>query len=187
MDSRTRHLSVRAGPADPARHILLVRSHVNLEDRVLYVNDRLSDQCLEIGVIPMVLRLDEWPTAPLKDPSNLHKPYGWVPPYVGDPDDHHDVDCICGACATGEDPEMIYAPFCPELIAQQTIDAELDDESFTMYVDTLDYSFSMDIILRALPWEESEALIDKMLFDEAEDSMRLQNQVQMRILDSAHG
>jgi hypothetical protein len=157
---------------------------MNLVDRILYVNDRLGEQCLSIGVIPMILRAEEWIAAPVKDPSNLHKPYGWVPPYVStDLEEHHPDGCKCSACVAGLDPETIYAPFCPEIIAQQTIDAELDDQTFTMYVDTLDYSFSMHVIHRALPWEEREALIDGMLFDEAEDSMRLQNQVQMKILD----
>lgn len=155
---------------------------MNLEDRILYVNERLSEQCLEIGVIPMVLRANQWPTSPLKDPSNLHRPYGWVPAYVGE--GVHEIDCGCSACIAGvELHETIYAPFCPELIAQQTIDAELDDQMFLMYVDTLDYSISMHIIHRSLPWEAREAFIDKQLFDEAEDSMRLQNQVQMKILD----
>lgn len=156
---------------------------MNLVDRILYVNDRLTEQCLEIGVLPRALTKAHWLTADLNDPSNLHRQYGWVPPIIGGPDEHHPAGCPCSGCVEGRDPEMITQPFCPELVAEQSFEADLDDQQFEMYVDVLDYSVSMHIIHRDLPWQEREALVDKALFDEAEDSMRLQNVVQMRILD----
>lgn len=156
---------------------------MNLVDRILYVHDRLSEQCLDIGVVPQAMSKDEWDRADLVDPSNLHRRYGWVPPIVGGPDEHHPDGCACSACQEGRDPELIIQPFCPELIAEQSLEAELDDQHFAMYVDVLDYSVSMHIAHRDLPWEQREVMVDKALFDEAEDSMRLQNAVQMRILD----
>jgi hypothetical protein len=149
-------------------------------DRITYTRNRLTEHCLEMGILPVALSLAEWEITNYEDPSNLHKPYGWVPPIV-DPHGRHPEPCLCAHCQEGADPETIHLPFCPELIAEQC--TTLDDEEFEQYIDVLDWSFSLHVTHRETPWEEREALIDKLLYDAAEDSMALQNGVQMATLD----
>lgn len=151
-------------------------------DRKKYIHDRFMGNCLTIGVLPMHMTKAEWAKAALPDPSNLHRPYGWVPPFAVEGDTHQ-PNCPCSGCLNQADMDTIYVPFCSELIAEQTILVGLDDDQFHTYIDIVDYSVSMHIIHRLVPWEEREALIDNSLFDEAEDSMRLQNAVQMALLD----
>jgi hypothetical protein len=149
-------------------------------DRITYIRDRLTAHCLEMGVLPVVLGELEWKVCDYPDPSNLHKPYGWAPP-VTDPDGRHPEGCGCSHCLEGNDPEPIYIPFCPEIIAEQCV--TLNEEEFEQYIDVLDWSFSLHVTHRDMPWQEREALIDKLLYDEAEGSMSLQNAVQMASLD----
>ena len=138
--------------------------------RAKLVRERLV-QCLdhEIGAIARPMTRFEWlATSDLSDPSNLHRPYGWIPP--------HEV-----AGAADDDFATVIAPFCPGLIAEQT--RFLLDEAFLHYVDTIEYQLCLHIVHRDLPWQEREALIDKQLWETAPGSMELQNRVQLRILD----
>jgi hypothetical protein len=138
--------------------------------RTMLVHDRLVHSLVdEIGATARPMTRFEWAVADLSDPSNLHKPYGWIPPYEveGDPDD---------------ESATIIAPFCPGLIAEQT--RFLYDSPFEEYVDIIDYSMSLQIIHRHLPWPEREAAVDHRMWEEASGSMELQNRIQMRILDT---
>jgi hypothetical protein len=153
-------------------------------ERIAYVSHRLTTHLHDIGAVPLTLSKFSWSNATLPDPSNLHRMYGWVPPYTNE-NVSHPEDCPCSACADHADVETVVAPFSPELIVDQS--RFLDDEHFTMYVDTIEWSVSMHITHRTMPWEEREAFIDKQLFDVAEDSMSLQNDVQMKILDGVNG
>lgn len=151
--------------------------------RLQYVTNRLTSHCFELGVLPVVLSRAEWDVATYEDPSNLHKPYGWVPPFE-DREARHPEACGCYHCRQGHDPQTIYIPFCPDIITEQSL--ALDDELFENYVDVVEWSFSLQITHRDLPWQEREALIDKLLLDEGEGSMQLQNDVQMASLDRGH-
>lgn len=156
---------------------------MNLEDRLAYVSHRLTTHLHDIGAVPLTLSKFSWTNATLPDPSNLHRMYGWVPPYVND--SPHPAECGCSACADGTEVETVVAPFSPELIVEQS--QSLDDGDFEQYVDTIEWSVSMHITHRDVPWEAREAMVDKTLFDVAEDSMRLQNKVQMLVLDGVRG
>ena len=151
-------------------------------NRTEQVTLRLSSHILDVGILPMYLSKEAWAKAELEDPSNLHKPFGWAPPIAGDPDASHPENCSCYHCSNGDDPEVIWLPFCADIIAEQS--AHLDDEQFSNYLDVITWTISMQITYRHLPWEEREALIDKQLVDDAEGSMRLLNEVQMAVLDT---
>lgn len=148
-------------------------------NRIEHVTARLTDMLHDIGCVAQPLSKFEWLNTPLADPSNLHRMYGWVPPFLVD--GPHPVPCLCSACDAGASVETVVGAFSPELIAEQT--AFLDDRHFEAYVDTIHWSFSMHILHRHLPWDEKEALVDKAMYDVAEDSMVLQNDVQMFILE----
>jgi hypothetical protein len=142
---------------------------LNTAARTTLVHDRLV-HCLadEIGAIAQPLTLFEWMTTDLADPSNLHRPYGWVPPY--------EIDGEPAAEAA-----TVVAPFCPALIADQT--RFLLQREFEQYLDTIEYQLCLHIVHRSLPWQEPEALVDRLLYDTAPGSMELQNRVLLRILD----
>jgi hypothetical protein len=137
--------------------------------RAKLVRDRLV-HCLdhEIGTIARPMTRFEWLTTDLSDPSNLHRPYGWIPPFelLDSPDD---------------ETATVIGPFCPALIAEQT--RFLLDEPFVQYIDTIEYQLCLHILHRHLPWQDRESLVDKLLWDTAPGSMELQNRVQLRILD----
>jgi len=143
---------------------------VNTADRTTLVRDRLV-HCLadEVGAVPRPMARFELAIADLADPSNLHKPYGWVPP------------CEVEGDAEAESATVI-APFSPALIAEQT--RFLYAADLLLYLDTIEFSMCLHIVHRHLPWAEREAAVDARLWDVAPGSMELQNRVQMRILDS---
>lgn len=150
-----------------------------LEARTKIIHDRLVAHFLDAAVVPKPMSKFEWSTADLNDPSRVHKPYGWVPPQKAE--GRHPEDCECFACVRGEVVELIVAPFCPALIAEQT--TGLDDETFHMYLDVIDYTTSLHITYRDLPWEERERTVDDKLYEVAPGSMELLNAVQMGALD----
>lgn len=86
----------------------------------------------------------EWAVTDLADLSNLHRPYGWIPPYEAE--DNPDADMA-----------TVIGPFCPALIAHQT--RFLYDKEFIQYPDTIEFSMSLHIIHRHLPWQEREATV----------------------------
>lgn len=156
-------------------------------DRVAARADRLTDRLvehfLEAACLPQPLLKWEWMTRELPDPANVNRPFGWVPPFPADGE--HPEPCRCSACLAGDEVETILAPFCPELIAEQT--ADLDDEAFDQYLDVIDFCTSLHIIHRHLAADERQRLVDSMLYDQAPGSMELQNAVQMRVLDRMLG
>lgn len=137
-----------------------------MNDRIDYLAQRLIEHHTEIGSEPVVLSKLGWVNSTYPDPSNLHKAYGWVPPFE-------------------REDGTVVAPFCPSLIVEQS--SFLDDASFESYCDTIEWSMSLHVTHRALAWYDREALIDKTLLELAEDSMQLQNRVQMQILDGISG
>lgn len=155
-----------------------------INDRARRITERLVTNFLMAAVVPKPMTKFEWATtAELSDPSNLHRPYGWVSPFtVGGP---HPEGCGCSGCVAGDNPEMILAPFCPTLIAEQT--ADLDDDIFEKYVDTLEFCTSWHIVHRDLSWEDRERTVDDLLYDTAHGSMELLNAIQMGILDRMTG
>lgn len=152
---------------------------MNLQERAAAIAARLVDHLHEIGAVPQPMTKFEWMNAKLEDPSNLHRMYGWVPPFVADVS--HPEGCGCTVCCAGVDAETVVAPFCPELIAEQS--EFLDDDLYDAYMDTIHWSLSMHILYRHMDWQEREIAVDKKLLEIAEDSMQLQNDVQMRILE----
>jgi hypothetical protein len=147
--------------------------------RVDQLTDRLVDHFLEAAVLPQPMLKWEWLVSDIPDPTGVNKQFGWVPPFAIE-GEHPDY-CRCSACAAGDDVETIVAPFCPELIAEQT--ADLDDAAFEQYVDVIDFCSSLHIIHRHRPADERQRLVDNALYDQAPGSMELQNAVQMRVLD----
>lgn len=155
---------------------------MTVTDRTVEVMDRLNAHCLYIGILPAAKIKEQWATADLYDPSNLHRPYGWVPPFH-EPEIAHPEICPCAACAAGANVATFVLRFCPEIIAEQSVEVGLDDEHFTLYLDVIEYLISMFVLHRDKPWDEREALVDKALWDEAEDSLKLLTSVQMAVLD----
>lgn len=150
-----------------------------IEARTGLVNDRFVAHFLDAAVVPRPMTKFEWSTAAFVDPSRLHKPYGWMPPFGLDGE--HPTGCACYACERGENVELILAPFCPALIAEQT--AHLDDHMLEHYLDAVDYMTSLQIAYRSMAWQERERLIDLALYEAAPGSMEILNEVQMLALD----
>lgn len=151
----------------------------DVDARSRRVEDRLVAHFREAGVVPVPMSKFEWASPDLSDPSRLHRPYGWVPPCPTE--GSHPDGCGCSACREGRDVELIVAPFCPALIAEQT--AALDDATFERYLDVIGYVGSLHIVHRDLPWGERERKVEESLYETAPGSMQLLNQVQMAILD----
>lgn len=140
-----------------------------IAERTKLVNDRLVFHFEDIGCVLQPMSKFEWTTAQLEDPSNLHRPYGWVPPFEG----------------KNGDEFAIFAPYCPSLIAEQTVD--LDDGDFDSYLSGIEFITALQIANRNLPWQERERVIEARVWTEGEDTLRLMSAVQMAVLDKMHG
>lgn len=130
----------------------------------------------DMHVIPFVYSRFEWLTKPLDDPNNLHRMYGWLPPKEVPPEEGPE---FAGSHV------IVIAPFCPEIIAEQTLHLTAEEHAF--YMDTIFVSTALHLAHRDKPLEERERIIEEYMWTEGEDSMRLMNAVQMRALDIIRG
>ena len=137
-----------------------------IAERTKLVNDRLVFHFEDIGCVLQPMSKFEWATAQLEDPSNLHRPYGWVPPFT-------------------DEKGAIFAPYCPSLIAEQT--AHLDDGDFESYLSGIEFITALQIANRNLPWQERERVIEERIWAEGKDTLSLMSAVQMAVLDKMHG
>src|SRR5262245_57741741 len=135
--------------------------------RVDRLTERLVEHFFEAAVIPHPMLRWEWLACGFEDPTGANRPFGWVPPFTTE--GTHPDHCRCAGCRDGDDVEMILAPFCPELIVEQT--AHLDDDQFEQYIDVIDYCTSLHIVHRHKPPIERQRIVDSCLYDQAPGSM----------------
>ncbi len=110
----------------------------------------------------IVLRLhthapDEWLRDAPEDETNLHRPYGYVPPTL---DDLH---------------------FCPDIVVAQC--ADLKDEEFEDYLNVIEIHIYGHIT--HMNDDDVERVVDRAVYDVAPGSTALMSRVQMQALDRA--
>jgi len=105
----------------------------------------------------------DWDATAPADPTNLHRPFGWVPPFEV------------------EIGKAIFM-FSPELIARQT--AALTDVEFQQLIDVIQFMADGHLIHSFLddPTERTR-LVEQQLHTTAPGSFQLLSRVQMLILD----
>lgn len=140
-----------------------------------HIRDVLVAHFEEMHVQPYPYSKFEWKANPIPDENNLHHLYGWVPPKQID----------SSSDETLKDHDIVIAPFCPEIIAEQTL--HLDQDEFAAYMDCLRVQTALHVAHRAKPLAERERIIEEYMWQEGEDSLRLMNAVQMRALDKLLG
>ncbi|HVV38345.1 MAG TPA: hypothetical protein VHC63_17180 [Acidimicrobiales bacterium] len=124
--------------------------------RLRLVEDRFSEIAEALGLELLFIAPSDWWRAAPADPSNLHRPFGYLPT---------------------TDLRTLHAS--PELILEQT--TGLDEADFDAYLDALEVHVYKHITY--FDEDDVEGLIDRDIYAMAPGSMRLLNAVSMEILD----
>ncbi len=135
-----------------------------MSDRTESIETYFREAMSRVGAIGLPLTPERWEAEAPEDPSNLHRPFGWMPPYQ-------------------RAPGLFVFRFCPTLIASQT--AHLDDKALTEYLEAVSFCADLHITHWELSDDDREALITRALYDIASGSLALLGDVQMRALDAA--
>lgn len=135
-----------------------------MSERAETIESYFREAMIRVGGIALPLTPERWEAEAPEDPSNLHRPFGWMPPYQ-------------------RAPGLFVLRFCPTIIEAQT--AHLDDTQLEEYLNVLSFSADLHITHWERPPEDRERLIDRTLYDIAPGSMQLLNDVQMRAMDTA--
>lgn len=110
------------------------------------------------------------------------------PAAIEDPDEYSNARFGWSWPVPNEDPALdagLIAPFCPEIIDQQT--AHLDDHDFDTYLNAIVWMCDMFI---AYTYETPDihqraTRVENELFDTAHGSIATLSEVQLRVLDTA--
>lgn len=129
--------------------------------RTQSIHNRFATQCQDLPAVLETFDAATWATLVHDDPTNLHRPFGFAVPFRRDAE--------------------VIVQVCPELVALQS--AELDDETFTDYLNALEWHIDVHIVHLDLPIAEAEEIVDRRLAEDALGSMALMNSVQARALD----
>jgi hypothetical protein len=137
---------------------------MSMADRIAVISERLEKFYRSTYSVPVVVPLERWDSDAPPDPTRLHRPFGFSPPYE-----------VAGFVAR-------RFAFCPELIAAQTSD--LGDVGLHEYLDYIEYHSSLHLAHAGMDVYELEEVIDRVVADSAIGTLCLVNEVQMRCLDA---
>jgi hypothetical protein len=138
-----------------------------LDARVDTIVARLEEMAADFAVLDTYDDAEHWWEDAPADPTNLHRPFGFVPPI---PD--------------GLTTTLIW-PVCPEIITEQT--AHLNDRDLEGYLVTLGMHAGLHVGVDVAGGEETpyeiEAMVDRVTYEMSPVIAAMVNEVQMRVLD----
>jgi len=115
-----------------------------------------------VGCIAIPLNSDRWEAEVPAEPSGVHRPYGWMPPYQ-------------------RVPQLFVFRFCPTIIDSQT--AHLSDDRMEEYLDAVAFVSDLHITNWERSDDERNRLVDRVLYDVAPGSFTLLTEVQMKSME----
>lgn len=135
------------------------------DQRIGFIRERLEthfghpDMLHDVIVLPDA----EWDEKAPADPTNLHRPFGWVPPFE---------------VRVGKGEFW----FCPERIARQT--TGLTDKELSAYIDIIQFGGDAHVCHYHVddPWKRMQ-IVEARLYDKAPGSFDLLNRVQLAVID----